>query len=119
MTYNNFYPKGWYKVDPEEVAVCLRGGCLFVHPSSQEERIRIIDILDSDGFRPYEGSTKAGACESIFPLMIFLGNKSYSHLESTMGAAAIAGIGKLISEKEFYIIYYCKKLLTTSDSSLT
>ena len=119
MTYNNHYPKGWYKVDPEEVAVCLRGGCLFVHPSSQEERIRIIDILDSDGFRPYEGSTKAGACESIFPLMIFLGNKSYSHLESTMGAAAIAGIGKLISEKEFYIIYYCKKLLTASDSSLT
>ncbi len=119
MTYNNHYPKGWYKVDPESVAVSLRAGCLFVHPSSHEERVRIIDILDSDGFKPYEGSTKTGACESQYPLMIFPGNKTYSHLSSTMGAAAIAGSGRLISEKEFYIIYYCKKLLATSDSSLT
>ncbi len=119
MTYKNHYPKGWYKVDPEKVAIGLRTGSIFVHPSSPEERIRILEILESDGFNPNEGYTKAKVLESRFPLMIFLSNKSYSHLESTMGAAAIAGSGRLVTEKEFYILYYYKKLSSDPDSSLT
>lgn len=119
MTYNNHYPNGWYQVDPEKAAADLKAGKFFVHSSSHEERIRIIDILEADGFHPCEGSTKGGACESKYPLMIFPGNKTYSHLSSTMGAAAIAGSGRLISEKEFYIVYYYNQRLTTSDSSST
>ena len=104
MKYRDMCGDNYWVVDSDKAAECIKAGFIYVRPTSQEERIKLIDMLEEDGYEAYEASYES-SIETVYPLGICLSEKKYSHLHTTTSAAAACSQEIVISEKEFYIIY--------------
>ncbi len=114
MLYENKYNNSSKIVDSERIAHSfIEQHSLCVQPSSRSERIRIIDLIEKDGFvsKKNHGTDRESAIESKYPLCISLGEKEYTHYGNTICAAAAAGQHIIVSEKEFYLLYDISRLL--------
>ena len=107
-----------YPADSETAANSLYyGRHLYVAPSTHEERLRLIEMLDENGFNYVDSRTKKDAEESFLPLSIQFDDNTYLYMGNVTCAACAAQSKLLISEKEFYVLYSYMKLAGTCPMS--
>ena len=103
--------------------------CCFIKPTGKEARVQLVKTLERDGFtmksRDAESAdvvndldrygyhigggttlTKQEVLGSVFPIVVNTTDMEYDLLNSITCAAAASGQGLLISEDEFYDLYY-------------
>ena len=84
MIYTNEYTNNWsLTVDAEKVQKLLaEKHLMYVHPTSKEERIKIIELLENNGFwvKTHPAYSKENAIDSRFPLIVDFGEKTYCHI---------------------------------------
>ena len=105
------------KVDTDKIASrFFDGSPLYVRPYTHEDRCMLVNYLEKEGFRCIEDAsfTRQVTIESKFPLVIELKAKTISHMGNVTCAAAAAGSGIIMSDKDFYLLY---SLYTLSFSS--
>lgn len=108
MEYTNVCGISKWTVDSDKVARFVKNTRnIYVRPTTDEERLRIIEMLENDGYKVQadEITSRDTAIETRFPLHISFIAKEYTHLHSTVCAAAATSQGIIVSEKEFYILY--------------
>ena len=90
-----------------KVRIFPQQGQVYVWPSSEEDRVKLILFLESEGFFCIEDDvySRQGTLESRLPLVIDMRDKSISHMGHVTCAAAAASSGWLIREAEFYERY--------------
>ena len=112
MLYRNQYEHGWNQVDSDQVAASFLSGLMWVRPTSKEERIRIIELIEGDGYVPIKD--KEVIADSRFPLIINLVKKEFDCFESVLATSCAANYHRYISEKEFYVLYSLREYRTTT-----
>ena len=113
MIYKIKYPHSTAKVDTDRIARKFdQGGQLFVRFFAEEDRLKLIEFLESEGFYCVENHSysRRGTIESAFPLVIELDRKRISHLGNATCSAAAAGSGVIMSDRDFYLLYSVFKL---------
>lgn len=114
MIYTQKFPNGHMKVDTDKIAkMFINGNQLFVRFFSKEERIKLIEFLESEGFSCEESKSfsRHTTIESKFPLVIDLDEKSIRHMGNVTCAAAAAGSGIIMSDRDFYLLYSLRLLM--------
>ena len=112
MIYTMKYPNSTAKVDTDKIARKFdQGGPLFVRFFSKEDRLKLIEFLETEGFHCIENRsyTRRGTVESPFPLVIEMGRKSIYHLGNVTCSAAAASAGVIMSDRDFYLLYSIKQ----------
>lgn len=108
LIYTLEYPKGKMRVDTDRIAkIFLNGGQLFVRFFSKEDRIKLIEFLESEGFACEENGSfsRQSTIDTFLPLVINVGTNRIRHMGSVTGAAAVAGSGEVMSDRDFYLLY--------------
>ncbi len=79
----------------------------FIDVRDKEERIRIIDMLDKDGFVVNQNATrtKQEIIEAVLPLVVDIRNKSYDMMGNVTCAAAAVSCGALMKADDFCKYY--------------
>jgi hypothetical protein len=114
MVYTVKYPRGLVKIDSDKVAEAfMKGSIIGIRTSSKDERIRILDMLEADGFKSHRDWTRAGAIDSGYPLVVFLSSKSYMYIPNVTCGAAVSGTIEIIGSNEFYVLYSYYKLINS------
>ena len=75
----------------------------WVRPQSMEERIRLLDFLEKEGFRYERGFSRYSTVHSKFPIGVNMETKRIFHLLNVTCAAA--SVKWHISPEEFYRQY--------------
>ena len=90
-------------VDSEKVAELYRAKRrMYVQPSSDEERLKLTERLEGQGFKCAEGHQSRGdMIASRLPLSINLEEKIYSLIWNTTCAAAAASCRVVVTEREY------------------
>lgn len=80
---------------------------MFVRTSNKDERIALIEFLESEGFKCTCNGVDAReeVIATGLPLRIDMMNKTIDHMGNITCAAAAAGAGILKTAKEFYSLY--------------
>lgn len=80
---------------------------MFIKCTSKEDRIKLIEFLEAEGFCCVENRSysREKTIESRLPLVVDPNRKSISHMGSVTCAAAAAQSGVIRGEKEFYMLY--------------
>ena len=106
MIYINEYSNNWsLTVDTEKVQKLLaERHIMYVHPTSKEERVNIIALLEKDGFcvKTHPAYSKENAIDSRFPLIVDFSEKTYCHITNIHQAICGSKGNVIVSEKEFY-----------------
>ena len=113
MIYTLEYPKGRMRVDTDKIAkIFLNGGQLFVRFFSKEDRIKLIEFLEADGYTCEENQafSRNSIIDSTLPLVIERDEKSIRHMGNVTCAAAAAGSGVIMSDRDFYLLYSLHQL---------
>ena len=113
MIYTIKYPHSTAKVDTDRIARKFdQGGQVFVRFFADEDRLKLIEFLESEGFRCIESRlhSRRRTIESVFPLVIELDRKSISEMGSVTCAAAAAQAGVIMSDRDFYLLYSMRSL---------
>ena len=113
MIYTIKYPHSTTKVDTDRIVRKFdQGGQLFVRFFEKEDRLKLIEFLESEGFYCIENRSysRRGTIESVFPLVIELDRKSISEMGSVTCAAAAAQAGVIMSDRDFYLLYSIRSL---------
>lgn len=108
MIYAIKYPNGWGEIDTDRIAKkFLDDGILYVYTADQEERIRIIEFLEDNGFYCIEDNvhSRSKTVESVFPLIIKLREKSISYMGNVTVSAAAGGQCLLMRCRDFRLLY--------------
>ncbi|MBQ5441086.1 MAG: hypothetical protein IIU36_02320 [Firmicutes bacterium] len=61
-----------------------------VKTRSKEERQRLVDHLEKQGFKYAKGSTRASTLESRFPIVIYPAQNTFHHIHTVTSTAAAA-----------------------------
>ncbi|MBO4219407.1 MAG: hypothetical protein J5933_00580 [Clostridia bacterium] len=98
----------------------IDGGQLFVHPSSYEERIELVEFLEKEGFKCVENNSfsRVDTLESKLPLVIELRDKMIRHMGNVTCAAAAATSRVIIGCNELYLLYSLDKAINTNASQI-
>ena len=108
MIYTFKYAKGRRPVDTDKIAKAFaNGGSLCVHPLTEEDRVKLIEFLESEGFSCVEDHARSrqDIVESRLPLIIGLNQKTISCMGTITSAAIVAGDGIIMTDKDFYLLY--------------
>ena len=108
MKYTLQTEKGRRPVDTDKIAKCFAaGGQNFVHPSTEEDRVKLIEFLESEGFSCVENHTysRKDTIASRLPLVIELGQKTIYRMGNVTTAAAAASTGIIMTDRDFYLLY--------------
>ena len=95
-------------VDTDKVVDrCMKGLSPFVRTFGKEDRIRLIEFLESKGFLCLEdnGHSRSDTVESKLPLTIDLNRKTISRMGNVTCAAAAASQKIIINSALFYELY--------------
>ncbi len=111
MIYTVDYPNSRAHVDTDRVVEKYIGGRPFVRFFSKEDRIRFIEFLEAEGFSCEESKSfsRQSTIDSKLPLVIDYRAKSIRHMGSVTCAAAAAGAGVIMSDRDFYLLYSLDK----------
>ena len=108
MKYILEYTKGRRPVDTDKIAKCFAaGGQNYVHPFTEEDRIKLIEFLESEGFDCVEDRSysRQDTIASRLPLVIELDQKKIYRMGNVTTAAAAAGAGIIMTDRDFYLLY--------------
>ena len=108
MIYSIKLTKGSARVDTDKIAKrFIRGGQQFIRFFEKEDRLRLIEFLESEGFycAKDHGNSRKKTIDSIFPLVIDMDTKKIYHTGSATCAAAASGAGLIMSDRDFYLLY--------------
>ena len=96
----------------------IEGGQFFVHTSSYDERIGLVEFLEKEGFRCVEDNSysRLGTLESKLPLVIELREKTIRHMGNVTCAAAAGTSRVIIGCDELYLLYSLDKAINTKTS---
>jgi hypothetical protein len=80
---------------------------IYVHPHDTEARTFLIEFLEREGFKIYEGwnADRQGVIDSPLPVCVELESKEYRTMGNVTAAAAAASQHIIIGEGEFYVLY--------------
>lgn len=112
MIYTAEYPQSKMRVDTDRIAKkFLNGGQLFVRCFSEEDRIRLIEYLEAEGFIFTVSRSLSGksTVDTELPLVIGLRDKSIRPMGNVTCAAAAASSGVIMSDLDFYLLYSIRK----------
>ena len=116
MIYTQKYPKGRMRVDTDKIATMfINSDQLFVRFFSKEDRIRLIEFLEAEGFSCEESRSfsRQATIDSELPLVIERREKNIRCMGNATCAAAAAGSGIIMSDRDFYLLYSLGRFLTT------
>lgn len=102
------YPNGSMYVDTDLVFDrCIKGFPPYVRTFDKEDRIKLIEFLESRGFWCIEDNIRCRTdiVESVLPLVINLNEKNISCMGNTTCAAAAASQKIIINSALFYELY--------------
>ena len=108
MKYTLEYAKGRRPVDTDKIAKCFAaGGQNYVHPLTEEDRVKLVEFLESKGFSCVENRSysRKDTIESRLPLVIELDQKKIYRMGNVTTAAAAAGTGIIMTDRDFYLLY--------------
>lgn len=108
MVYTFENTKGRRPVDTDKIAKCFAaGGQNYVHPATEEDRVKLIEYLESEGFSCVENQSysRQDTIESRLPLVIELEQKKIYRMGNVTSAAAAAGTGIIMTDRDFYLLY--------------
>ena len=108
MIYELDYPNTRMHVDTDKIAKrFIDGRHLFVSFFVKEDRIKLIEFLESEGFYCLNNQSysRQATIDSGFPLVIEMKEKYIYHLGNVTCSAAAAGSGIIMSDKNFYLLY--------------
>ena len=108
MKYTLEYAKGRRPVDTDKIAKCFAaGGQNYVHPLTEEDRVKLVEFLESEGFSCVENRSysRKDTIESRLPLVIELDQKKIYRMGNVTTAAAAAGEGFIMTDRDFYLLY--------------
>ena len=108
MNYTLEYAKGRRPVDTDKIAKCFAvGGQNFVHPLTEEDRIKFVEFLEEEGFSCVENQSfsRQDTIESLLPLVVELNQKRIYRMGNVTTAAAAAGTGIIMTDRDFYLLY--------------
>ena len=94
MIYTLECAKGRRPVDTDKIAKRFAAnGQNYVHPLTAEDRVKLIEFLESEDFSCVENRTysRQDTIESRLPLVIELDQKRIYRMDNVTGAAAAAG----------------------------
>ena len=112
MIYTVKYPNSSMHMDTDKIAArFMNCAPLYVRPSTPEERVSLVEYLESEGFtcQTNKAQSRQDILDSRFPLVIGLYGKTISCLGNVTCAAAAAGTGLVMGKREFYLLYSIKK----------
>ena len=111
MKYTLDYPESRAHVDTDRIVKKHISGRPFVRFSSKEDRIRFIEFLEAEGFSCEESRSfsRQSTIDSDLPLVIDYAAKSIRHMGNVTCAAAAAGAGVIMSDRDFYLLYSLDK----------
>ena len=81
---------------------------VFIRPSSQEERVKLVDFLEAEGFsyQPHDGiMDREDVLASDLPVVADIKNKIIRRMGNITVAACAVSQKILCSEEEFYSLY--------------
>jgi len=80
---------------------------MFIKCTSKEDRIKLIEFLEAEGFCCVENHSysREKTIESRLPLVVDPNRKRISHMGNATCAAAAAQSGVIMSDKDFYLMY--------------
>ena len=102
------------RVDTDRIArKFIEEGRVFVRVPVEDGCIRLIDFLESEGFAFGERDCPEGkeVPERDLPLVIDLAEKRDGYMGNVTSAAAAAGSGVLMSDRDFYLLYSLYELI--------
>ena len=78
-----------------------------MHPSTEEDRVKLIEYLESEGFSCVEDHTysRKDTIASRLPLVIDLDQKKIYRMGNVTTAAAAASTGIIMTDRDFYLLY--------------
>ena len=96
----------------------IEGGQFFVHTSSYDERIGLVEFLEKEGFRCVEDNSfsRLSTLESKLPLVIELREKTIRHMGNVTCAAAAGTSRVIIGCDELYLLYSLDRAINTKTS---
>ena len=102
------------RVDTDRIAEkYLECGRVFVSTPGKDDRARLIEFLESKEFALGRGDRPEGkeVPERDLPLVIDLTEKRVGCMGNVTSAAAAAGSGVIMSDRDFYLLYSLHKLI--------
>lgn len=78
---------------------------LFIRPSSSEERVEVIEFLESEGFEYADFPDREDVLESRFPVVADIEEKRIGRMGNATMAACAATTEVLLTVDEFYELY--------------
>ena len=108
MIINLKNPNGNMYVDTDKVYDrCMNGDPLYVRIFNKEERIELIDFLESKGFWCIENDVhcRTNTVESVYPLIIVMSEKTISCMGNITCAAAAISQNIMMNTALFYELY--------------
>ncbi len=77
----------------------------YVRTNSNDEREKLIETLENDGYKPEEVFSREDVMESGFPVSVNLADKTYGRMGNVTCAAAAATQGVLETVSEVYSLH--------------
>ena len=77
----------------------------YVRTNSKDEREKLVETLENDGYKPEETFSKEDVMESGFPVSINLADKTYGRMGNVTCASAAATQRVLETIFEFYNLH--------------
>ncbi len=108
MICTRAYKNGVLKTDTDRIAErCIGNKPLYVHAPDAEERVRLAEFLEKEGFRC--GNQGPASVRDLrepgYPLTVDLNGRTVSRIGNTVCAAAAAGSGLVMGSEDFYLLY--------------
>ena len=108
MIYTVNYPKGRASVDTDKIAhMFIGGGQLFIRFFAQEDRVKLVEFLESEGFHCVENRSysREDTIDSFLPIVVEMNRKNIYRMGNVTCASAASSQKLIMSDRDFYLLY--------------